>query len=270
MIDLTRRHVMAILNVTPDSFFAGSRTMDEGSIEERVSEMLSSGATIVDIGGYSSRPGAVEVDLEHEWSRVALGCRVVRRLSREVAISIDTFRSEVVRRVVEEFGEVIVNDITAGEADENMVATVAKYRLPYVAMHMRGTPQTMQQMAEYQDVVSDVVRYFESKIAQLQSAGVERIILDPGFGFAKSLDQNYELMAGLESLVALGCVVLVGVSRKSMIYKELGCEPKGALSGTISLGWEALRQGATILRVHDTAEAVQSLRIFEKYMSVCR
>lgn len=243
--------------------------MAESAIEERVRQILSSGATIVDIGGYSSRPDAEDVSLDEEWSRVEAGCRVVRRLSADVAISIDTFRSEVVRRAVEEFGEVIVNDITAGEADPQMIPLVAKYKLPYVAMHMRGTPQTMQSMTDYRDVTEAVVSYFEAKVKQLREAGVEQIVLDPGFGFAKSLEQNYELMAGLGRVVDLGYPVLVGVSRKSMIYKELGCEPKDALAGTISLGWESLRAGATILRVHDAAEAVQSMRIFEKYMSVC-
>ncbi len=269
MLDLTSRHVMAILNVTPDSFFEGSRTLEFEDIERRVRAAVEAGATIIDVGGYSSRPGADEVSVEEEWRRVELGCSVVRGVAPDVAISVDTFRSEVARCAAESFGEVIINDITAGEGDREMIPTVAKYGLAYVAMHMRGTPQTMQTMTEYGDIVEEVLEYFRHKVKELQEAGVEQIILDPGFGFAKSLDQNYELMWGVERLVALGYPVLVGVSRKSMIYRELGCEPKDALAGTIALGWESLRQGATILRVHDTAEAVQSLRIFEKY-KLCR
>ncbi len=196
---------------------------------------------------------------------MALGCEAARRVAPDVAISIDTFRAEVVRRVAESFGDVIVNDITAGEGDPDMIGVVAKYKLPYIAMHMRGTPQSMQSMTHYDNVVEDVVSYFKERLEVLTQAGVERIVLDPGFGFAKSLDQNYELLAGVDRLCALGYPVLVGVSRKSMIYKVLDCEPKETLPATIALGWEALRQGATILRVHDTREAVQSLRIFEKY-----
>ncbi len=269
-VDFAQRHIMAIINVTPDSFFEGSRTFGDEAIESRIRSAVEAGATILDIGGYSSRPGAADVDVEEEWRRVELGCRVARRVASGVAISVETFRAEIVERVAKEFGQVIVIDITAGEGDELMVSTVAKYRLPYIAMHMRGTPQSMQGLTQYQNIVEDILSYFRLKVEELREAGVEQIVLDPGFGFAKSLDQNYELLAGLERLGELGCPILVGVSRKSMIYKELGCDPKDALPATIALGWEALRRGAKILRVHDTAEAVQSLRIFEKYNSFCR
>ncbi len=261
----SKRHIMTILNVTPDSFFEGSRTSEREAIHERAKEALEAGATIIDIGGYSSRPGAEEVSVEEEWRRVELGCEVVRELSASVLISVDTFRAEVVRRAAERFGEIIVNDIMAGEGDEKMFETVAKYRLPYIAMHMRGTPQTMQSMTEYRDIAKEVVEYLRERVCMMKSAGIERIALDPGFGFAKSLDQNYELMAGLSEIVALGYPVLVGVSRKSMIYKLLDTTPSEALAGTIALNWEALRQGASILRVHDTREAVDTLRIFERY-----
>ncbi len=269
-IDLSQRHVMAIVNVTPDSFFEGSRNMSLESIECRVREAVAAGATILDIGGYSSRPGAEDVSVEEEWRRVEMGCEAVRRVAPDVWISVDTFRAEVVRRVAERFGRFMVNDITAGEGDEEMIGVVAKYNLPYVAMHMRGTPQSMQSVTEYRSVVEDVVSYFQGKVEELRGAGVEDIVLDPGFGFAKSLDQNYELLAGIGALVELGYPVLVGISRKSMIYRELGCEPKDALPATIALGWESLRLGAMILRVHDVAEAVQSLAIFEKYNSFIR
>ncbi len=269
-IDLGVRHIMTIINVTPDSFFEGSRTQSQEAIECRVREAVEAGATMLDIGGYSSRPGAADVGVEEEWRRVALGCEAVRCVTSEAVISIDTFRSEIVSRAVARFGWVVVNDITAGEGDPNMIEVVAKHNLPYIAMHMRGTPQSMQNMTDYEDVVSDVVSYFKHKIEELREAGVEQIILDPGFGFAKSLDQNYELLARFDELVSLGYPVLAGLSRKSMIYRVLGCDPKETLPSTIALGWEALRRGATILRVHDTREAVQSLRIFEKYNMFCR
>lgn len=268
MFDFMKRHVMTIINITPDSFFEGSRTSERETIRERVLEAIEDGATILDVGGYSSRPGADEVSVEEECRRVELGIEVIREVSQTIAISVDTFRAEVVRRVAERFGYIIVNDIMAGEGDEAMFGTVAQYRLPYIAMHMRGTPQSMQSMVEYRDVVGEVVEYFRDSVATMRGAGIKTIILDPGFGFAKSLDQNYELLAGLSDIVALGYPVLVGVSRKSMIYRVLDVEPSEALAGTIALGWESLRQGATILRVHDTREAVDTVSIFEKYKSL--
>ncbi len=256
---------MTILNITPDSFFEGSRTVNRDAIAERVREAVEAGATIIDVGGYSSRPGADDVTMEEEWRRVELGVAVVREVAPNIAISVDTFRSEVARRVAVNFGQVIINDITAGEADVEILGVVAKYELPYVAMHMRGTPQSMQSLTSYNDVVQEVVDYFEEKVESLKRAGIKEIIIDPGFGFAKSVEQNYQLMKGLSKLTDMGYPVLVGVSRKSMIYKVLGSTASEALSGTIALNWESLRQGATILRVHDTKEAVETLRIFEKY-----
>ncbi len=264
-IDLGKPQVMTIINVTPDSFFAESRTQSVEDIRARVSQAIAEGATIIDVGGYSSRPGAADVELEEEWQRVELGVRVVREVSKEIAISVDTFRSEVVRRVVERFGEIIVNDITAGEGDHDMLSVVAEHGLPYVAMHMRGTPQSMASMAHYRSVVNDVVSYFEERLSTLRSAGIKQIIIDPGFGFAKSLEQNYELLRGLSRLCDMGYPVLAGVSRKSMIYKALGVDPSETLVGTTALNWEALRCGASILRVHDTLAAVQCVKLFEYY-----
>lgn len=264
-LDLSQPQVMTIINVTDDSFFEGSRTVDERSIVARVEQAVAQGATILDVGGYSSRPGAAELSVEDEWQRVRLGLRAVRSVS-DIPVSVDTFRSEVACRAVEEFGELIINDISAGELDANMVDVVAKYDLPYVAMHMRGTPQTMQLQTDYeQDIVSEVCQYFERRVEELRQRGVSKIILDPGFGFAKTLGQNYELLGGLNRLTAMGYPVLVGVSRKSMIYKLLGVTSAEALNGTTALHWEALRQGATILRVHDTREAVEVVRIFNEY-----
>lgn len=265
VLDLSQPQVMTIINVTDDSFFEGSRTVDERSIVARVEQAVAEGTTILDVGGYSSRPGAAELSVEDEWQRVRLGLRAVRSVS-DIPVSVDTFRSEVARRAVEEFGELIINDISAGELDANMVDVVAKYDLPYVAMHMRGTPQTMQSRTDYgQDIASEVCQYFERRVEELRQRGVSKIILDPGFGFAKTLEQNYELLGGLNRLTAMGYPVLVGVSRKSMIYKLLGVTSAEALNGTTALHWEALRQGTTILRVHDTREAVEVVRIFNKY-----
>ena len=265
-LDLSQPQVMAIINVTDDSFFEGSRTVDEQSIDARVKEAIASGATILDVGGYSSRPGAKELSVDEEWERVRKGLRGIKDVAADAFVSVDTFRSEVVRRAVEEFGDVIVNDISAGELDDEMIDVVAKYNLPYIAMHMRGTPQTMQSLTEYPNgVVEEVCRYFEKKVAELHSRGVSKIILDPGFGFAKTLEQNYELLGGLNRLCAMGYPVLAGVSRKSMIYKLLGVTPAESLNGTTALNWEALRQGAAILRVHDTREAVEVVKIFTEY-----
>lgn len=268
MPDLAQPCVMGILNVTPDSFYAGSRRTTREAVEQRAREIVDEGAAIIDIGGYSSRPGADEVPVEEEWRRVALGLEAVRRVAPGAAVSVDTFRSEVVERAVAEFGAVTVNDISAGELDPRMVPTVARLGVPYVAMHMQGDPRTMQSLTDYRrDIVTEVVDYFERRCGQLLAAGVSRarIILDPGFGFAKTLEQNYELLAGLHRLCALGYPVLAGVSRKSMIYKALDATPAESLAGTVVLGWECLRQGASILRVHDVREAADTVRLFRLY-----
>lgn len=259
--------VMAIVNVTADSFYEGSRVTDVEAVESRIAEAVAAGATIIDIGGYSSRPGADDIPMEQEWSRVDMGVGAARRVAAGVAVSVDTFRAEIVRRTVAKYGVVIVNDITAGEGDSRMFDTVAELGVPYVAMHMRGTPQTMQSKTEYKDVVTEVVEYLSTRATELQRRGVKRenIILDPGFGFAKSVEQNYQLLAGLGRLCALGYAVLVGLSRKSMIYKVLNTTPQDALAGTTALNWEAINLGATILRVHDVEPAVQIVKIFREY-----
>lgn len=265
--DFHTLQVMAIVNVTNDSFYDISRVTDTQAVERRIAEAVAAGATIVDIGGYSSRQGADDVSLEDEWARVDMGVGAARRVAPEVALSVDTFRAEIVRRTVEKYGAVIVNDITAGEGDDRMFDTVAELGVPYVAMHMRGTPQTMQSKTEYKDVVTEVVDYLSSRATELQRRGVKskNIILDPGFGFAKSVGQNYQLLAGLDRLCALGYAVLVGLSRKSMIYKVLDTTPQNALAGTTALNWEAMNRGATILRVHDVEPAVQIVKIFREY-----
>ena len=269
LFDFSQPRVMAILNVTPDSFFAGSRMPDAPHVERRVREAVAEGASIIDVGGYSSRPGADEVSPGEEWRRVKLGVGAVRRLAPGMAVSVDTFRSEVAARAIERFGPLIINDISAGELDPVMPAVAAKYGVPYIAMHMKGDPKTMQSLTDYKrDITAEVVAYFEARVAALLAAGIarEHLVLDPGFGFAKTTEQNYELLAGLHRLCALGYPVLAGLSRKSMIYRVLGVTPAQSLAGTVALGWECLRQGAAILRVHDVREAVDTVRIFNAYV----
>lgn len=261
-VDISSPQIMAIINVTPDSFYAATRTFDIEAVEQRVIEVLAQGATILDVGGYSSRPGAEQVPLEEEWRRVELGCSVVRRLTA-LPISIDTFRSDIAARVVDRFGEVIINDISAAELDSDMVDVVASNNLPYVAMHMRGTPQNMQTQVDYErGVVREVAQYLCKRVEWLEQRGVHRIILDPGFGFAKSLEQNYALLSGLEQITSWGYPVLAGLSRKSMIYKLLDISPEESLAATSVLNFEALRRGATILRVHDVREAQQVITLY--------
>ena len=268
-LDFSRRQVMTIVNVTPDSFFAGSRTPDWLDVERRVREAVEAGASVIDVGGYSSRPGADEVSPEEEWRRVDLGVGAVRSLSPDLPVSIDTFRSSVAARAIHKYGKVIINDISAGELDPLIVDVAAEHDVPYVAMHMKGDPKTMQSLTDYKrDITAEVVAYFEARVAALLAAGIarEHLVLDPGFGFAKTTEQNYELLAGLHRLCALGYPVLAGLSRKSMIYRVLGVTPAQSLAGTVALGWECLRQGAAILRVHDVREAVDTVRIFNAYV----
>jgi dihydropteroate synthase len=263
-IDLSSPRVMTIVNVTPDSFYDGSRTFTEEEIERHVERAIEQGTDMLDVGGYSSRPNADEVSVEEDIARVGRAMRVIRRVCPEMVVSIDTFRAEVVRRTVAEWGDCIVNDISAGELDPQMITTVAELGLPYVAMHMRGTPATMQSMTDYDDIVEEVHQYFAQRLDTLRKAGIEDVVIDPGFGFAKTLEQNYQIMNGLGRLNDLDAPILVGISRKSMIYNLLGCTPAEALNGTTALHLEALRQGAKILRVHDTREAVEVVKIYNQ------
>lgn len=266
----TEPQVMAIVNVTDDSFYGASRNYSSRDIEERVSRAIEDGVSLFDIGGYSSRPNAAHISLEEEWQRVELGLKSVRQVASDALLSVDTFRSEIVRRAVEEFGDIIVNDISAGEQDAAMVDVVSHYDLPYIAMHMRGTPQTMQSLTSYEnDITTEVCDYFTAKCQELHLRGVKKIILDAGFGFAKTLEQNYELLSGLHRLCSMDYPVLAGLSRKSMIYRVLDSTPEESLAGTTALHWEALRQGASILRVHDTREANDVIKLFNCYRANC-
>ena len=258
---------MTIVNVTPDSFYAASRLEDETQLVQRVEQAVADGASILDIGGYSTRPGAADVSPDEEWRRVERGLRAVREVSKSVVVSVDTFRAEVAENALEIDDRVIINDISGGDADPRIVEVVADAGVPFVAMHMRGTPATMQSMTDYEDVVVDVAEELRHKAEYLIARGIasDRLILDPGFGFAKSVEQNFRLLSHLDRICVLGFPVLVGVSRKSMIYKTLGIAPEESLVGTTALNWEALRQGATILRVHDVREAVQTVRLFGEF-----
>lgn len=256
--------VMGILNVTPDSFYAASRKQDEAAIEERIQTILDEGGQIVDIGGYSSRPDAAEVTAAEEMERLSFALKILNAHYPDVAVSVDTFRADVARKCVEEYGVAMINDISGGELDAAMFETVASLRVPYIMMHMRGTPQTMQQHTDYWDMMEEIMLYFSSKIRQLRLLGVNDIILDPGFGFSKTVDQNYLLMNRLQEFRIFDLPLLVGVSRKSMIYKYLGGTPADSLNGTTVLNTFALMNGADILRVHDVKAAVEAVNIITK------
>ena len=253
--------VMGILNITPDSFYADSRKQTEAAIEERIQTILSEGGQIIDLGGYSSRPDAVEVSPEEEMSRLAFALKILNAHYPDTPLSVDTFRADVARRCVEEYGVAIVNDISGGELDREMFDTVARLHVPYIMMHMRGTPQTMQQHTDYADMMEEIMLYFAGKVRRLRLLGVNDIILDPGFGFSKTVDQNYALMSRLREFGEFGLPLLVGVSRKSMIYKFLGGTPADSLNGTTVLNTFALMNGADILRVHDVRAAVEAVKI---------
>lgn len=259
---------MTIINVTPDSFFEASRTENTELIAQKVDIAIRQGATILDIGGYSSRPGAKDVSPEEELRRVSLAVEVVRGFSSEVAISIDTFRSTVAEAILNKFGEVIINDISASELDPRMIDLVADAQVPYIAMHMKGTPQNMNQLTCYKNIEQEVKTYFEQKLELFASKGIKNVILDPGFGFAKTTEQNYQLLHALDKLAPKSAPILVGVSRKSMIYKPLEIDASQALIGTTAINWEALKKGASILRVHDTEAAVQTIKLFNYYETV--
>lgn len=260
--------VMGILNATPDSFYAGCRATDEDAIAHRVSEIVEQGAHIVDIGAYSTRPGASPVDEQEEINRIALAIKTVKRIAPEVITSVDTFRSSVARIAVNEFGVDIINDVAGGSLDSLMYHTVAELGVPYILMHMRGTPETMQQLTNYDNVTAEVIEHLAKRIQWLREMGVKDVIADPGFGFSKTLEQNYEMLAGLEQFHELGIPLLVGVSRKSMIYKLLGTTPAEALNGTTVVNTMALMAGAHILRVHDVKEAVEACKIVGKSLKV--
>ena len=265
LIDLGTPQVMGILNVTPDSFYSGSRKQTETEIAERVEQILAEGGQMIDVGAYSSRPNADDVSTKEEMERLRRGLRILREKAPDAIVSVDTFRADVAKMCVEEYGVQIVNDISGGELDKEMFSTVARLGVPYVLMHMKGTPQTMQEAPHYDDLMKEVLLYFAEKVQQLRDLGQKDIILDPGFGFAKTLEHNYELLSHLEALQIFELPILVGVSRKSMIYKLLGTTAQEALNGTTVLNTICLMKGcANILRVHDVKECVEAVNIYQQ------
>lgn len=252
---------MGILNVTPDSFYSDSRSFDAKAIGLRIDEMIAEGVDIIDLGAYSSRPGADEVSPQEEMNRLEMGMELLRKKSVTAPISIDTFRADVAKFAIESLGADIINDISAGLLDDAMIDTIARLKVPYIAMHMRGTPSTMSSLTNYNDITADVIYELSERITRLTLAGVNDIIIDPGFGFAKTLEQNYELLRNLELLHELGYPLLVGISRKSMIYKALDTTPQDALNGTTVLNTMALQAGAAILRVHDVKAAHEAIKL---------
>lgn len=264
LMDLSQPKVMGILNVTPDSFYAESRLQTEKEIILRLQEMENEGAFIMDIGAYSSRPNAQHISIEEEMERLRNCLTLVNKECPNAIVSIDTFRADIAKMCVEEYGAAMINDISAGNMDKQMFATIAQLGVPYIIMHMQGTPQDMQSAPHYDNLLKEVFYFFSEKISKLRDLGVKDIILDPGFGFGKTLEHNYQLMNHLEEFSTFELPLLVGISRKSMIYKLLGTSPEEALNGTTALNTISLLKGANILRVHDVKAAVEAVNIVEK------
>lgn len=254
---------MGIVNVTPDSFYAQSRKQTAREIGEQVNKMLDEGADMIDVGAYSSRPGASDVSPEEEMNRLARALDIIREQHPEVIVSVDTFRAKVAQECVERYGADIINDISGGDLDPEMFETAAALNVPYILMHMKGTPQNMQKAPCYDHLMSEMLQYFAERIDRLHLLGLNDIILDPGFGFAKTLEHNYQLMKHLSELHTLGLPLLAGISRKSMVYRLLDSTPQEALNGTTVLNTLALAQGASILRVHDVKAACEAVKIVE-------
>lgn len=264
LMDLSTPKVMGILNVTPDSFYAGSRKETTSGIVNRVEQIITEGADMIDIGAYSSRSNAEHVSTKEEMARLRKGLEAIREVAPEAIVSVDTFRADVASMCVEEYGVALINDISGGQMDERMFDTVARLDVPYIMMHMQGTPQDMQQHIHYDHLRMEIMQYFALRVQDLHARGVKDIIIDPGFGFGKTLAHNYELFKHLEDFKLFGLPLLVGISRKSMIYKLLDSSPEEALNGTTVLNTIALTKGADILRVHDVKACVEAVRIFNQ------
>lgn len=266
LVSLEKPVVMGVLNITPDSFYSGSRQQTDAAILTQATKMLQDGATILDIGGYSTRPGAEVVLEEEEVARVTQALSMIGKEFPHAILSVDTFRASVAKRAVEA-GASLINDVSGGTLDDTMFDTVAALKVPYILMHMRGTPQIMNTLTQYQHLLKDVIDYFHNKIFELSQRGVTDIIIDPGFGFAKTVEQNFELLKNLHQFHVLDRPLLVGVSRKSMIWRTLNCTPEEALNGTTVLNTLALQQGATILRVHDVKEACEAITLYSRMIN---
>lgn len=263
LMDLSHPRVMGILNITPDSFYADSRKQTEKDIIARIHQILDEGGDFIDIGAYSSRPDASDVSPKEEMERLKYGLEILRNECPEAVVSVDTFRADVAKMCVEKYGVALINDIAAGQMDPEMFSTIAQLKVPYIMMHMQGTPQNMQKNPHYDNPVKEIILYFAEKIEKLRASGVKDLIIDPGFGFGKTLAHNYEILDKLEELQMFQLPILIGVSRKSMVYKLLGGGPEDALNGTTALHAIALMKGARILRVHDVKAATETVRIFQ-------
>jgi len=264
LLDLSIPRVMGILNITPDSFYDGGKYQNEIAITKRVKKIYEEGADIIDVGACSTRPGAIEISTNEEWLRLSKALEIIRALYSDVIISVDTFRSEIAKKAVTEFGTSIINDVSAGNADPKMFETIAALQVPYIIMHMQGNPHTMQLKPHYKDIINEIIGFLAKKSEELKKLGVNDIIADPGFGFGKTIEQNYQLLNHLSSLEILDLPILAGISRKSMIYKELNILPEEALLGTTILNTLALERGTDILRVHDVKEAKQTIQLYLK------
>lgn len=260
LLDLSQPKVMGVLNLTPDSFFDGGMYKDEDQIIARVKKMILDGAAIIDVGAYSSKPNAASVSVEEEKKRLLPVIKLLIKQFSNLIISVDTFRAEIANLAVNE-GAAIINDISAGVLDANMFKTIAELQVPYIMMHMRGNPQTMQSLTNYENLTQELIYYFSERMNKARDLGINDLVIDPGFGFAKTREQNFELLNKLELFSVLDCPVLVGVSRKSMVYKTLDITPQDALNGTTVLNTIALQKGAKIIRVHDVKDAVEAIKL---------
>jgi len=265
LVDLSIPRVMGVLNITPDSFYDGGRYFNKQSIIDQADRLIDEGADMIDIGGYSSRPGAEHIPVQEELNRILPVLETIRKHYPSVIISVDTFRSYIARIVVRNYRVDMINDISSGEIDPEMFDTLADLQVPYIMMHMKGTPQNMKEKAHYQDLLKEIMGYFSGKLDHLRKLGVNDVILDPGFGFGKTIQHNYYLLKHLEQFKIFELPIMVGLSRKSMIYKVLGSSPEGALNGTTALNTIAMMKGANILRVHDVKAARELITLMGKY-----
>ena len=261
LIDLSTPKVMGILNLTPDSFYDGGSYKDENDIVTKVDKMLADGATFIDVGAYSSRPNATNISVDEEINRIVPVIKLLVKKFPGILLSIDTFRSAVAKACLEN-GAALINDISAGALDDKMMSVIAEYKVPYIMMHMRGTPETMQQLTEYTNVTLDIKQYFAKKLAQARALGIVDLVVDPGFGFAKTTEQNFNILQNLDLFKTMNVPILSGISRKSMIYKTLDTTANNALNGTTALNTIALTKGANILRVHDVKEAIECITLY--------
>ena len=264
IFDLSVPRVMGVINLTPDSFYEGSRLLDSEAISKRIEQFITDGADFIDIGAYSSRPGARHIDEKEELTRLEPTLKLLMNQFPEVIVSLDTFRSSIVKVAIEKYGVSLINDISAGEFDKEMLKTVSSMQVPYIMMHMKGTPQNMQENPFYDNLMKDLIDFFAKRVLAARESGIKDIIIDPGFGFGKTLDHNYQLLQNLDILKIVDCPILVGLSRKSMIYRYLNVQAEDALTGSVALNTIAILKGANILRVHDVKETVQAVKLYTK------